>query len=129
MCEKFDRLGCAGLGYLVGPTIGTLLFKAFNGSKNKSMEVMDKRWVVAFTSLITYGVSGYRELIEQESWPGRFYDHIKSRRVDPSYQSINVSSCPSYLSEIVAAECHDTFHEQNPTPDYYGMGGHLERLL
>lgn len=37
------RLGCAGLGYLIGPTIGTLLFKAFNGSKNKSMEIMDKR--------------------------------------------------------------------------------------
>lgn len=100
MCEKFDRLGCAGLGYLVGPTIGTLLFKAFNGSKNKSMEVMDKRWVVAFTPFIIYDVSGCRELIEQESCPGRFYDHIKSRRVDPSYQSINVScsltTCLSY---------------------------------
>jgi len=36
-------LGCAGLGYLAGPTIGTLLFKVFNGNKNKSMELMDKR--------------------------------------------------------------------------------------
>ncbi|KAI5453150.1 TIM23 complex component [Naganishia albida] len=62
-------LGCMGLGYLAGPTIGTLFFKAVNGSRNKAMDVMDKR----------------------------FYEHIKARRVDPSYQSVN-----------------------NPTPDYYG---------
>lgn len=32
-----------GLGYLAGPTIGTLFFKAINGSRNKAMDVMDKR--------------------------------------------------------------------------------------
>ncbi|KAJ9121634.1 hypothetical protein QFC22_002254 [Naganishia vaughanmartiniae] len=62
-------LGCMGLGYLVGPTVGSLIFKAMNGSRNKAIEVMDKR----------------------------FYEHVKARRVDPSYQSVN-----------------------NPTPDYYG---------
>jgi hypothetical protein len=32
-----------GLGYLVGPTVGSLIFKAMNGSRNKAIEVMDKR--------------------------------------------------------------------------------------
>ncbi|KAJ9107891.1 hypothetical protein QFC19_002634 [Naganishia cerealis] len=54
-------LGCMGLGYLAGPTVGSMLFKAMNGSRNKAIEVMDKR----------------------------FYEHIKARRVDPSYQSVN----------------------------------------
>lgn len=41
--QTADRVVLVGLGYLAGPTIGTLFFKAINGSRNKAMDVMDKR--------------------------------------------------------------------------------------
>ena len=53
-------LGCAGLGYLAGPTIGTLLFKVFNGNKNKSMELMDKRSVDTLDRSLFNKVSEFR---------------------------------------------------------------------
>lgn len=46
----------------------------------------------------------------------RFYEHIKARRVDPSYQSVNVS--PAETSASIPKLIRE--HPQNPTPDYYG---------
>jgi hypothetical protein len=68
------------LGYLVGPTIGSLLYSATHPSLARGspspLEVMDKA----------------------------FYDHIKANRASPAFQSVN-NPAPDFYGEKV---CHSS---------------------
>jgi hypothetical protein len=68
------------LGYLVGPTIGSLLYSVTHPSLARGspspLEVMDKA----------------------------FYDHIKANRASPAFQSVN-NPAPDFYGEKV---CHNS---------------------
>jgi hypothetical protein len=76
------------LGYLVGPTIGSLLYSATHPSLARGspspLEVMDKA----------------------------FYDHIKANRASPAFQSVN-NPAPDFYGEKVCPSSsphHIKFH-------------------
>jgi hypothetical protein len=75
------------LGYLVGPTIGSLLYSATHPSLARGspspLEVMDKA----------------------------FYDHIKANRASPAFQSVN-NPAPDFYGEKVCP----SFSHCYPTP-------------
>jgi hypothetical protein len=72
------------LGYLVGPTIGSLLYSATHPSLARGspspLEVMDKA----------------------------FYDHIKANRASPAFQSVN-NPAPDFYGEKVCP-CRHQYH-------------------
>lgn len=78
----------AGLGFLAGPSIGNLIWRATNSRQSKAMEVMDKQCVTQPWGRCAFAKGAMADRGVARS----FYEHIKARRVDPSYQSVNVST-------------------------------------
>jgi hypothetical protein len=81
--QAMDIADRPALGYLVGPTIGSLLYSATHPSLSRGspspLEVMDKA----------------------------FYDHIKANRASPAFQSVN-NPAPDFYGEKVCPCIHYT---------------------
>ena len=77
------------LGYLVGPTIGSLLYSATHPSLARGspspLEVMDKA----------------------------FYDHIKANRASPAFQSVN-NPAPDFYGEKVCPSSNQYRYQPHP---------------
>jgi hypothetical protein len=78
------------LGYLVGPTIGSLLYSATHPSLARGspspLEVMDKA----------------------------FYDHIKANRASPAFQSVNNPAPDFYGEKVCPSSSHYTWNMRVP---------------
>ncbi|PWN31251.1 mitochondrial import protein Pam17, partial [Meira miltonrushii] len=67
-------LGCTGLGYLLGPSLGSGVWSLFHGKNRKQIEEKDKL----------------------------FFEHITKQRVDPSRQTMQ-NRLPDYYGEKIGS--------------------------
>jgi import inner membrane translocase subunit TIM23 len=109
-------LGCVGLGWLAGPTVGGALWKLTHRKVAKAMEAKDKGASSAFSCDSRSGNSA------DNCGRAEFFNHIVRWRADPSRQSGPFSFLRSF--SLVSPPSTTIAHlapltASNPSPDFY----------